>query len=106
MAWYAKIENNKVIEVTFVVDNLDSNWLYREYGGAWLKCDEKGVIRKTFPAVGFTYDKEKDAFYPPQPYQSWILNEETCLWGPPIPYPDDGGQYGWDESTTSWVTYE
>jgi hypothetical protein len=66
MAWYAKIENNKVIEVTFVVDNLDSNWLYRECGGKWLKCTEDGSLRKLFPAIGFIYDENEDVFCYPE----------------------------------------
>lgn len=103
MAWYAKIENNKVIEVTYLVDNLDSNWLYREYGGTWLKCDEKGVIRKTFPAVGFTYDKEKDAFYPPQPFASWTYDEAKKYWVSPVAYPTDGQSYKWDETVENWI---
>jgi hypothetical protein len=106
MAWYAKIANDIVIEITYLIDTKDSDWLYREYGGEWIRAAENGELRKHFPAIGYLYNKKLDAFIPPQPYQSWILNEETCLWGPPIPYPDDGSQYGWDESTTSWVTYE
>lgn len=103
MAWYAKIENNKVVEVTFLVDTLDNGWLYREFGGTWLKCDEKGEIRNIFPTVGFTYDKEQDAFYPPKPFASWLLNEDTCLWDAPVAYPTDGKIYVWNEETTNWV---
>ena len=102
MAWYAKIQNNIVVEVTFVVDNLDSDWLYREFSGTWLKCDEQGAIRNLFPAVGFTYDKGKDAFLPPQPFASWKLNEQSCLWNAPVAMPTDGKQYTWDEATTAW----
>ena len=103
MAWYAKIKNNKVAEVTFVVDTLDGDWLYREFGGTWLKCDEKGAIRNLFPAVGFTYDKEKDAFLPPQPYASWTYDEAKKYWVSPVAYPTDGKRYKWDEATTNWI---
>jgi hypothetical protein len=103
MAWYAKIENSTVVEVTFVVDLIDSNWLYREFGGTWLKCNENGEIRSLFPAVGFTYDKVKDAFLQPQPYASWTYDEVKKYWVSPVAYPDDGKQYKWDEATTNWI---
>jgi len=103
MAWYAKIENDKVAEVTFVVDTLDSNWLYREHGGTWLKCDEAGAIRSLFPAVGYTYDAGRDAFIPPKPFPSWLLDENTCLWSAPVAYPDDSKPYAWDETSTAWT---
>lgn len=103
MAWYAKIENNKVADVTFVVDNLDSNWLYQEFGGTWLRCDEQGAIRHLFPAVGFTYDKEKDAFYPSQPFASWTYDEAKKYWVSPVAYPADGKQYQWNEQQQQWI---
>jgi hypothetical protein len=60
-------------------------------------------LRRNYAGIGYIYDSVRDAFYTPQPYASWTLDEETCLWNPPIPYPDDGNRYIWDESTTSWV---
>jgi len=66
--------------------------------------DDGGVaLRKNYAGVGDTYDSSKDAFYAPQPYPSWTLNEETCLWVAPTAYPTDGLAYDWDEDTTSWV---
>jgi hypothetical protein len=59
--------------------------------------------RKNYAGLGYTYDEERDAFIPPKPYGSWVLNEDTCLWDAPVPYPTDGGEYGWDEETTQWV---
>lgn len=59
-------------------------------------------LRKNYACIGFTYDTERDAFIPPKPYDSWILNEDTCLWDSPIPYPDDGEIYTWNESNTVW----
>ena len=66
-------------------------------------------LRKNYAGIGYTYDSERDAFIPPKPYPSWLLNEDTCLWDSPVPYPTDVGteenpkRYSWDEATTSWV---
>lgn len=102
MAWYAKInKDNVVTQVTFTVDSKDSDWLYREYGGTWLKCNE-GELRVNFPVVGYTYNKELDAFIPPKPYNSWSLNEDTCLWQSPVVPPNDNKKYRWNESLLNW----
>jgi len=60
-------------------------------------------FRKNYAGIGYTYDPQRDAFIPPKPYPSWLLNEQTCLWDPPVAMPDDGKLYQWDEATTSWV---
>jgi hypothetical protein len=60
-------------------------------------------FRKNYAGIGYSYNQIRDAFIPPKPYASWLLNEDTCLWGPPVPYPNDGNRYVWDEITTSWV---
>jgi hypothetical protein len=60
-------------------------------------------FRKNYAGIGFTYDPVRDAFIPPQPFASWLLDEQTCQWNPPTTYPDDGNMYAWDEPTTSWV---
>jgi len=65
-----------------------------------------GRKRKNYAGIGYRYDKERDAFISPQRYQSWKLNEDTCLWDAPIPYPDDGKNYIWEESIIQWVLYE
>jgi hypothetical protein len=103
MAWYAKIQNNIVIEVTYVVDNLDSDWLYREYGGTWLKCTEDGSLRNVFPSAGFTYNNEEDIFYPPKPFPSWIFDINKKQWVAPVDFPQDGARYLWDEEIKQWV---
>ena len=103
MAWYAKVADGLVVDVLYLVDNLDGDWLYREYGGTWLRCAEDGSIRNLFPAPGYTYDRDTDAFYPPQPYPSWVYNPMQKQWVAPVPYPNDGKRYRWDEATTSWV---
>jgi hypothetical protein len=59
-------------------------------------------FRKNYAGIGYFYDQSRDAFIPPKPYPSWILNDETCLWNAPVQYPNDGNQYEWDEATISW----
>jgi len=68
--------------------------------------DDEARQRKNYAGVGFTYDRDRDAFIPPKPYDSWILNEDTCLYEAPVPYPTDGNDYVWDEQTTDWVLVE
>jgi len=112
MAHYAKVSNNLVTQVivaepeffdTFV-DDSPGEWIqtsYNTHGG--VHSDGGVALRKNYAGVGFTYDLVRDAFIAPQPYASWILNEDTCLWDSPVPYPTDGLMYSWDEDTTSWV---
>lgn len=120
MAHFAEIdESNKVLR-TIVVSNNDEadgeNFCNRLFGGRWKQTSyntKAGVhvkggtpLRKNYAGIGFTYDEARDAFVPPQPYPSWILNEETCTWRPPTPYPEDGADYYWDEDTVSWRIVE
>lgn len=76
---------------------------YNTRGGVHLKGGTP--LRKNFAAIGFTLDLNRDAFIPPQDYPSWTLNEQTCLWETPMPRPQDGKVYRWDEPTLSWVEY-
>ena len=69
----------------------------------WVQTSYNDNFRKNFAGVGDTYDSTKDAFYKPQPYPSWVLNESTCIWEAPVAKPDDGKMYNWDEATTNWV---
>ena len=103
MAWYAKVENNIVTDVLYLVDTKDSDWLYREYGGTWLRCAEDGSIRQCFPGVGYVYNSQTDAFIPPKPFPSWVYNQTEHLWYAPVTCPQDGHKYRWDEATVSWV---
>jgi hypothetical protein len=64
--------------------------------------DQSKAFRKNYASIGYIYDQNRDAFIPPQPFPSWSLNAQTCLWDPPTPYPEDGKPYYWDESTLSW----
>ena len=121
MAHFAKIEDGVVTQV-IVVDNkdcADASGVEKEYigaafceklfGGTWKQTSYNGSIRKNYAGVGYTYDSERDAFIPPKPYPSWLLNEDTCLWDAPVAMPEDAGtgeppkRYSWDEATTSWV---
>jgi hypothetical protein len=65
-------------------------------------ADQSKAFRKNYAGVGYTYDETRDAFIPPKPFDSWTLNEDSCLWEAPVAYPDDGQQYTWNEETTSW----
>ena len=117
MAHYAKLGlNSKVISV-LVVDNddiTDENGNEVEQLGIdylvnltgypfWVQTSYNGNIRKNYAGIGYRYDDELDAFIPPQPYNSWILDEDTCQYEAPTPYPTDDKYYTWNEDTTSWV---
>ena len=73
---------------------------YNTRGGVHL--DGGVAFRKNYAGIGYTYDETRDAFIPSQPFDSWVLNETSCLWEAPIAYPDDGQQYTWNEETTNW----
>ena len=116
MASFAKIGlNNKVIEVLSVHDNelLDSNGVEQENIGIdfltkltgwaiWKQTSYNGNFRKNHAGIGFTYDEDKDAFIPPKPYASWVLNETTCQWEAPVALPDTENRYNWNETTKQW----
>lgn len=116
MAHFAEIGlNNTVTRVIVVNDNeckdqfgnesetIGAKFCHDLFGGVWLQTSYNGNIRKNFASIGFTYDSTRNAFVPPKPFESWILDEETCSWKSTIPMPTDGKMYSWDESTTSWV---
>jgi len=112
MAHFAKVLNGNVLQVivaekeffdTFV-DSSPGEWIqtsYNTHGGMHKNGDTP--LRKNYAGIGYTYDAQRDAFIPPQPFPSWTLNEDTCLWDAPTPMPTDGERYQWDEETTSWV---
>ena len=105
MAHWAEIdENNLVLRVT-VGNNAEPDegyqWLVDNLGGTWVQTSYNGNIRKNYAGVGFTYDQARDAFIPPQPYASWVLDEGTCLWVAPIAMPE--GDHVWDEQAGDWV---
>jgi hypothetical protein len=112
MAHFAKVVDGKVSQVivaekeffdTFV-DSSPGEWIqtsYNTHGG--VHATGGTPMRKNYAGIGFTYDRTKDAFIPPQPFASWTLNDSTCLWNAPVAMPTDGKRYTWDEATTSWV---
>jgi hypothetical protein len=69
----------------------------------FVQCSYNANFRGNYPAVGFTYDSDLDGFIPPKPFPSWVLDEDTCLWVAPVPMPEDGGVYSWDEDAGDWV---
>lgn len=112
MSHFAKVENGIVTQVIVIeqeVLNLGhwgdpSLWIQTSFntlGGVHLLGGTP--LRKNYAGVGYNYDIERDAFIPPKPYNSWILNEDTCCWNPPISMPTDGQSYEWDESKLSWA---
>lgn len=120
MASFAKIGlNGKVIEVHSVVNEVlhDSNGVEQESIGIdfltkltgwaiWKQTSYNNNIRKNFAGIGFVYDEDRDAFIPPKPFNSWVLNEDTCTWKAPVAYPQDGNKYRWNEQTLSWQVEE
>jgi hypothetical protein len=125
MAHFTQLDANNVVTQVIVVansDTADANGVEKEYigaafceklfGGTWKQTSYNGSIRKNYAGVGYSYDSERDAFIPPKPYNSWVLNEDTCLWEAPVAMPEDAGtgeppkRYTWDEATTSWVESE
>ena len=78
-------------------------WKRTSYNTSGGQHPEGKPFRKNYAGIGYTYDEQRDAFIPPQPFPSWVLNENTCLWDAPTPMPDDGHLYNWDESTTGWI---
>ena len=119
MAHWAEIDENNIVLRVTVGSNDDADegyqWLIDNLGGRWIKTSyntQGGVhslggtpLRKNYAGIGYTYDEARDAFIPPKPegFDSWVVNDGTCLWEAPIPYPTDGKMYSWDEATTSWV---
>ena len=112
MAHYAKVNNGLVEQVivaeaeffdTFV-DSSPGQWIqtsYNTHGG--VHSDGGTPLRKNYAGIGSTYDAARDAFYAPQPYASWVLNDTSCIWEAPTAMPVDDKTYRWDEDTTAWV---
>jgi hypothetical protein len=128
MAYYAFLdENSIVVEVIAGIDETDTSQNWEEWYGNYrgLVCkrtsyntrggvyydpntglpspDQSKAFRKNYAGIGYSYDSVLDGFIPPKPYPSWLLNTTSCLWEAPVPYPDDGKTYYWDEATQSWV---
>ena len=109
MSHFAKINAQGIVEQVIVaeqefIDTLPdkTSWVQTSYNTSGGKHPEGKPLRKNYAGIGFTYDPQRDAFIPPKPYSSWTLNEQTCNWDSPIPYPNDGSIYSWNEGTQVW----
>lgn len=121
MAHFAKIEDNIVTDVIVISNDVlnepdlhfpDTEPIGQEFiknvlmlDGLWRQTSYNGSFRKHYAGIGFTYDPILDAFIISKPYPSWLLNTETCNWEAPVPYPDDGKPYIWDESKEEWIPF-
>lgn len=120
MSHFAKV-NNGIVEQVIVaeqeffdtfVDSSPGQWIQTSYntrGGVHYNPetgepsdDQSKALRKNYAGIGYKYDTQRDAFIPPQPFESWMLNEQSCLWESPVPYPTDGGRYQWNEASQTW----
>ena len=117
MAYFAKLGTGNIVEQVISINNAvitDANGVEQEQLGVdfinklyntrdvWKQTSYNNNIRKNYAGIGFQYDQQRDAFIPPKPFNSWVLNEDTCRWQSPIPYPQDGNNYKWNEQTLSW----
>jgi len=129
MAHWAELDSNNVVTRVLVGDNNDPagdegyQWLIDNLGGTWVKTSYNAVagkwrnpetneitnnpgFRKNYAGIGYTYDSQRDAFISPKLYDSWVLNEDTCIWEAPVAYPNDGKLYTWNEEALNWVQVE
>jgi hypothetical protein len=116
MAHWAKINSENIVEQVIAVSNDKPNegadWVIETFGGVWVQTSYNTLgghhllggtpMRKNYAGIGYTFDEQRDAFIPPRPFASWILNESSCLWEAPVPYPNDGKTYSWDEAIANW----
>lgn len=115
MSHFAELDENNIVKRVIVVSNAvitDANgnevesigieFCQNLFGGNWKQTSYNGNFRKNYAGIGYTYDAALDAFISPQPYPSWSLDAD-CKWQAPVPKPNDGKMYGWDEATLSWI---
>jgi hypothetical protein len=110
MAHYAFLDKNNIvtevivgIDETELIEGLDTETWYGNFRGQVCKrTSYNNNIRKNYAGIGFTYDSQRDAFIPPKPYDSWLLDEETAQWEAPVPYPTDGLAYVWNNNKINW----
>lgn len=107
MAHFAEIIDGVVQRVIVAeqdfIDTIPGQWVQTSYNTRGGQHPEGRPLRKNYAGIGSVYDSVRDAFYAPQPHPSWTLDEETCFWNPPTPYPTDGNMYTWDETSVSWI---
>ena len=126
MSHFAKLDENNVVvfvtvgrqeddgleaELTARTGDVYKQTSYNTRGGVHYtdglpSDDQNKALRFNYAGIGYTYDETRDAFIPPKPYDSWVLDEDTCLWVAPVPYPTDGADYIWDEDAGDWVAVE
>jgi hypothetical protein len=121
MAYFAKLGTGNIVEKVISINNAvitDANGVEQEQLGVdfinklyntrdvWKQTSYNNNIRKNYAGIGYSYDQARDAFIPPKPFNSWILNENTCRWEAPIPYPQDNNKYSWNEQNQSWDLIE
>ena len=128
MAHFAKLDENKVVvfvtvgrqeddgleaELTARTGDVYRQTSYNTHGGVHYNPetgepseDQTKALRFNYAGIGYVYDEGRDAFIPPKPFESWVLDEDTCLWVAPVPYPEDGESYTWDEDAGDWVVVE
>jgi hypothetical protein len=117
MAHFALLDENNVVQQVAVVSEkklegfpqpvpqevIDNRTFLRDVPGRWVQTSYNGSFRKNYAAINHKYDEQRDAFIAPQPFASWVLNEDTCRWEAPMPYPNDGEDYEWNEENLTWV---
>jgi hypothetical protein len=116
MAHFAQLNEFNIVQRVIVVSNsecLDTNgneseavgaaFCHNLLGGRWIQTSYNNNIRVRYAGIGYKYDEVRDAFIAPQPYLSWVFDEETLDWKAPVPYPNDGNVYNWDENNLNWV---
>lgn len=119
MAHFAKLDFHNIVTKVVVIsdtdcidadgkenENVGINFCQNLFGGRWIQTSYNASFRKNYAGLGYRYDERLDAFVPPPTFLSWIFNENTCNWDPPIPYPDDDKDYYWDETTKEWKINE
>ena len=108
MAHFAEINDQNIVTRVLVVpddqEHRGQDFLANDLqlGGTWIQTSYNGTIRKNYAGIGDVYDPNRDAFYRPQPFPSWTLDENTCHWICPVPYPEEHGLYNWNEETQTW----
>jgi hypothetical protein len=121
MAHFAQVDKDWIVQQVVVVNNsillneqgIECDWLGEQfcqslYGAStkWIQTSYNGNRYKNFAGIGYTFDPQRNAFIPPKPYRSWILNEESCQWEPPLPRPSGEGLYAWSEDVGSWIAID
>jgi hypothetical protein len=115
MAHFAEIDQFGKVKRVIVVDNKDTAdalgvekehigaaFCEKLFGGVWKQTSYNGNFRKNYAGIGYDWDEARNAFVPPKPFNSWVLDENTCHWKAPIPMPTDGKMYSWNEGTQAW----